>query len=109
MGIRMPFSTKNARARAVRCADHRSVLSLFAVLLAPLGAYAARSNDLAARRPRDVGRLVQLPSDRQRSRTATRSRFTIVNKPAWAGFKHHDGSCRHADQRNVGTRTSSSR
>jgi hypothetical protein len=41
MGIRMPFSAKNTRARFARVPTIAIVFSLFAVLLAPLSTYAA--------------------------------------------------------------------
>jgi len=41
MGIRMPFSAKNVRARFARVPTIAIALSLFAVLLAPLSTYAA--------------------------------------------------------------------
>jgi hypothetical protein len=95
----MPFSTTNA-ARAARVPTIALVLSLFAILLASARRIRRRS-ERSRGTPTTADRrvLVLLPSDRQRSRTATTLTFSIRNKPAWAGFTPRTGSCPDADQR----------
>jgi len=88
----MPFSTKNARTRAVRVPTIVSVLSLFAILLAPLGAYAAAPTISGT--PASwvyVGSAYSFRPTASDPDSGTTLRFTIVNKPAWASFSTTTG------------------
>jgi hypothetical protein len=92
MGIRMPFSTQNVRARFARVPTIAFALSLFAVLLAPFSAYAAAPTISGTPKT-----WVYVGSPYSFTPTAsdpdsTSLRFTVTNKPAWASFSTTTGT-----------------
>jgi uncharacterized protein YecT (DUF1311 family) len=86
MGIRMPFSAKNARARFARVPTIASALSLFAVLLAPLSAYAAAPK-ISGTPPASIKvgvwyNFIATISDADGDKLLC----SIQNQPAWLAF-----------------------
>jgi hypothetical protein len=87
----MPFSTKNTRARAARVPTIAVALSLFAILLAPLSAFAAAPT-ISGIRP--TGAIVGVQYNFQPKASdpdGNTLTFSITGKPAWATFSATTG------------------
>ncbi len=88
----MPFLTKNTRARAVRVPTIAVALSLFAILLAPLSAFAAAPT-ISGIRP--TGAIVGVQYNFQPKASdpdGNTLTFSITGKPAWATFSATTGN-----------------
>ena len=87
----MPISSKNARARVVRARTIAIALSLFAVLLAPLSAFAAAPT-ISGIRP--TGAIVGVAYNFQPKASDADGNtltFSIQNKPSWLVFNTSTG------------------
>lgn len=87
----MPFSTQNMRACAARVPTIAVVLSLFAILLAPLSAFAAAPT-ISGIRP--TGAIVGVQYNFQPKASdpdGNTLTFSITGKPAWATFSTTTG------------------
>lgn len=87
----MPFSTKNARARAARVPTIAIALSLFAVLLAPFGAHAATPTIKGIRPTGAIVGIQYFFQPKAADADGDTLTFSIQNKPSWAVFSTSTG------------------
>jgi hypothetical protein len=86
MGICMPTSTKNARARAARVPTIAVALSLLAVLLAPLSAFAAAPTISGTPTTAVTAGTWYYFQPAARDADGNTLTFSIQNKPSWLAF-----------------------
>jgi hypothetical protein len=91
MGICMPTSAKNARARAARVPTIAVALSLFAVLLAPFSSFAAAPTISGVRPTGAIVGIQYYFQPKASDPDGNTLAFSITNKPAWASFSTTTG------------------
>src|SRR6185369_623229 len=104
MGIRMPFSTTNARARFARVPTIAFALSLFAVLLAPLSAFAAAPKISGTPTTAVATGTYYYFKPAASDADGDTLTFSIQNKPSWLAFSTTTGKLSNtATKASVGT------
>src|SRR6185295_19096596 len=91
MGMCMPTSIKNARARAARVPRIAAALSLFAVLLAPLCAFATAPTISGIRPTGAIVGVLYTFQPKAADADGNTLTFSITNKPTWATFSATTG------------------
>ncbi|HXS91768.1 MAG TPA: putative Ig domain-containing protein [Steroidobacteraceae bacterium] len=87
----MPTSIKNARARAARVPRIAAALSLFAVLLAPLCAFATAPTISGIRPTGAIVGVLYTFQPKAADADGNTLTFSITNKPTWATFSATTG------------------
>lgn len=87
----MPTSIKNARARAARVPRIAAALSLFAVLLAPLCAFATAPTISGIRPTGAIVGVLYTFQPKAADADGNTLTFSITNKPTWATFSTTTG------------------